>query len=76
MRLLDALKILQKANATLPPFEVFLACEFTPLHLQTFLAAFMQERLPKNHGKVSVGVYGDLTGNIARMMEGLSKTEW
>lgn len=70
MRLLDALKILQKANATLPPFEVFLACEFTPLHLQTFLAAFVQEQLPKNHGKVSVGVYGDLTGNIARMMEG------
>ena len=69
MRLLDALKILQKADATLPSLEIFLACGFTPLHVQTFLSASLQERLPEKHVEITVGVYDDLTGNIARMAE-------
>lgn len=74
MRLLDAMKILQKADATLPPFEIFLACGFTPLHLQTFLTGFMQERLPHHHCKVSIGLFGDLAGNISRMAEKSAST--
>lgn len=70
MRLLDAMKILQNADATLPPFEIFLACGFTPLHLQTFLAGSAQQRLPHQYCTVSVGVYGDLAGNISRMADG------
>ncbi len=71
MRLLDALKILQKADATLPPFRIFLACGFTPLHLQTFLTAAVQERFTGKHIEMSIGVYDDLAGNIGRMADAI-----
>ncbi len=69
MRLLDALQIIQKADATLPSFQVFLACGFTPLHLQTFLAASLQEQLTNKHVEIPTGIYGDLPGNISRMTD-------
>ncbi|HEX4020398.1 MAG TPA: HAD-IIIC family phosphatase [Acidobacteriaceae bacterium] len=70
MRLFDALKILQNTDATLPRFEVYLACGCTPLHLQTFLAAALQLRLPSHRAQVSVGMFGNLAGNIGQMTEG------
>ena len=46
---------------------VFLACGCTPLHLETFLAAQMQERFRERRIKVSHGLYGDILGNLDRM---------
>lgn len=81
MKLTDALKILHGSNKKLPVFDVFLACGSTPLHLQTFLAAFIQQRCPQNCAKVSAGIYGDLAGNTARIAEssasvGVVVVEW
>jgi FkbH-like protein len=50
-----------------PNLNVFLACGFTPLHLQTFLAARLRVRMPRRRVRISTGLFGDLTGNIARM---------
>lgn len=50
-------------------FEVALACSFTPLHLQTFLAAHLKLRKPALAIKIRPGVFGDLAGSI----ESLSK---
>jgi FkbH-like protein len=46
---------------------VFLACGFTPLHLQTFLTASLRERLPRERVEVGAGLFGDLAGNIERI---------
>jgi FkbH-like protein len=64
----QALKIAQRASAAAPVFHVKLACGFTPLHLQTFLTAHLQENLPDRKIAVATGLYGDLAGTI----EGLS----
>lgn len=81
MKLSDALKVLQGSDKTLPVFEAFLACGSTPLHLQTFLAAFIQQRCPQYSVKVYAGIYGDLAGNVARIAEasasvGVVLIEW
>ncbi len=67
MRLLDALKIIQSAGPATPAYPVFLACGFTPLHLQTFLAASLQQLLPMRRVTVASGIFGDLTGNAGRI---------
>ena len=67
MRVIDALKILRGAPKEGKPFEVTLACGFTPLHLQTFLAAYLQQALPHRHVTVSTGLYGDLARTIEEM---------
>jgi FkbH-like protein len=64
MRVTDALKILHGAPKGAKPFEVSLACGFTPLHLQTFLSAHLQEMLPDRHVIASTGLYGNLAGTI------------
>jgi FkbH-like protein len=48
-------------------FRVFLACGFTPLHLQTFLTASLRERAPLERPEVTTGLFGDLTGNVERL---------
>jgi FkbH-like protein len=70
MKLHEALKIVHTA----PPegaesLSVHLVCGFTPLHLATFLAAHLRERLPGRAIEVRTGVYGDLAGNLARLRE-------
>ena len=68
MKLIEALKIAQ-----LPPADaasslrVFLACGFTPLHLQTFLAAHLRAKRPDARPEVRTGLFGDLVGNIERL---------
>jgi FkbH-like protein len=69
MRVTDALKILHGAPKEGKPFEVTLACGFTPLHLQTFLAAHLQEALPDRSVTVSTGLYGDLARTIEATAE-------
>ena len=68
MNLIEALEILKQAvPKDAHPLRAFLACGFTPLHLQTFLAAHLRERLPQQRVEVESGLFGDLTGNIERL---------
>ncbi len=67
MKLVDALRIVQRpARDAGEPFTVALACGFEPLHLRTFLAAELIERLPGARVDVHTGLFDDLPGNIER----------
>lgn len=68
MTITEALRITQNAPRDARPFAVTLACGFTPLHLQTFLAAHLQIALPDRKVTIASGLYGDLAGTL----EGLS----
>jgi FkbH-like protein len=70
MRITDALKIINGAPKDAKPFEVTLACGFTPLHLQTFLAAHLQQAMPDRRVAISTGLYGNLAGTIEGIKEG------
>ena len=47
-------------------YAVFLACGFTPLHLTTFLAAYLATIRLNRAAAVRCGLYGDLAGNLER----------
>ena len=68
MKLIEALKI---AQSPLPNdsrrIRLFLACGFTPLHLQTFLTAHLRSRLPDYAPEIKPGIFGDLIGDIERL---------
>jgi FkbH-like protein len=66
----EALKITQSAPRDAKPFTVTLACGFTPLHLQTFLAAHLQQALPDRKVTIATGLYGDLMGTLERATAG------
>ena len=70
MTITEALKITQSAPRNARPFTVTLACGFTPLHLQTFLAAYLQQALPDRKVTIATGLYGDLPGTLERVTEG------
>src|SRR4051812_16360127 len=65
LTLRDALRI---ANAPLPDSAsssaVGLACSFTPLHLQTFLLAYLRSARPELPTTVQVGHYGDVVASM------------
>ena len=67
MKLIEALKTLQ---SPLPDgaqsLRVYLACGFTPLHLQTYLAAHLRRLMPGHASEIKTGLFGDLAGNIER----------
>lgn len=44
-----------------------LACGFTPLHLQTFLAARLRTAWPERRVALDSGQFGDIRGNIDRL---------
>src|ERR1700733_6194603 len=68
MKLIEALELLkQPLPSEAPPLGVFLACGFTPLHLQTFLAAQLRRELPGRNVRIDTGLFGDLIGNIQRL---------
>ena len=69
MKLTEALRILQQAPKNASPFRVTLACGFTPLHVQTFLAAHLQQRLPDRLVTVSPGLYGDVLGTSSSVKD-------
>ena len=71
MTVTEALKIVQRASPHQPPFRVFLACGFTPLHLQTFLRARLQESQNGRFVEVQTGLYG----NLAASLEALETSE-
>ncbi len=64
MTITEALRITQSAPRDARAFAVTLACGFTPLHLQTFLAAHLQQALPDRKVKVASGLYGNLAGTL------------
>ncbi|HUI83767.1 MAG TPA: HAD-IIIC family phosphatase [Candidatus Binatia bacterium] len=64
MTITEALKITQSAPRDARPFTVTLACGFTPLHLQTFLAARLQQALPDRRVTIAPGLFGDLAGTL------------
>ena len=67
MNLIEALEVLkQPVPAGSPSIRVGLACGFTPLHLQTFLAAHLRQRMPGHGIEIVPGLFGDLAGNIER----------
>jgi FkbH-like protein len=68
MKLAEALRIVQdNSSAESEKFVVFLACGIAPLHLSTFLAAYLKQRLPKRAVEISSGLYGDLPGNLQQL---------
>ena len=64
MNITEALKITQSVPRDARPFAVTLACGFTPLHLQTFLAAYIQQSIPDRKVTISTGLYGNLVGTL------------
>ncbi len=70
MKLSEALKIARtKPPAGAGKLKVYLACGFTPLHLETFLAAHLCQLSPERDVEIQTGSYGDLRGNLARLGE-------
>lgn len=68
MKLAEALQALQQApGADTQTLDIFLACGFTPLHLETFLKAHLQVRNPQRRVRVHTGLFGDLLGNLGRI---------
>jgi FkbH-like protein len=81
MTLIEALKILQApVRPDAAPFDIFLACGFTPLHLKTLLEAHLRQLLPDRRIGVNTGLYGDLAGSIERIGAGATNAaviiEW
>lgn len=69
MKLTEALQIQRRAPENGIPFPVVLACGFTPLHMQTFLSAHLQQSLPERRVIVSTGLYGDTAGTLERLVD-------
>jgi FkbH-like protein len=67
MKVSEALEIVHGADPGARPFRVVLACGFTPLHLQTFLTAHLQRRLPDRKVTIETGVYGDVRGPLRKV---------
>lgn len=68
MNLIEALEIVKTPPAEdSPSLRIFLACGFTPLHLETFLAAHLRGLRPTHRAVVTTGLFGDLAGNLERL---------
>lgn len=65
----EALRIRQGAAAIPNSFTVALACGFTPLHFETFLAAHLQMAMPQRKVLVTTGLFGDLTGTLEKLSD-------
>jgi FkbH-like protein len=68
VNLIDALELLKRPfpeDGTL--LKIFLACGFTPLHLQTLLTAHLRKVFPGHRIEIQTGLFGDLPGNIERL---------
>ncbi len=67
MKLIEALNILrEEPNANEHPLRLGLVCGFTPLHLQTFLAAELRVQLSVR-AHIQSGLYGDFLGNLQKL---------
>ena len=67
MKLIEALEVMKRAESKATRLRIFLACGFTPLHLQTFLSAELLIRAPNKRPEIEKGLFGDLAGSIERL---------
>lgn len=68
MQFTEAIKIIREhSSADRPLCRVVLITGFSPLHLQTFLQAHLQQRIAASRVVVSTDVYGDVGGALARV---------
>jgi FkbH-like protein len=68
MNLIEALEISRQPVAQdAKSLRIFLACGFTPLHLQNFLSAHLRQLLPENRIEIKTGLFGDLAGSLERL---------
>jgi len=68
VNLIEALEISRKPVAQdAKALRVFLACGFTPLHLQNFLSAHLRQLFPENRVEIKTGLFGDLAGSLERI---------
>jgi FkbH-like protein len=73
MTLLDALKIVkQPCPENAAHLVVSLACGFTPLHMETFLGAWLRRNFPAVRVEIRTGLFGDLEGNLERLPDALT----
>lgn len=66
MKINEALNIVNLADPGARMYEVLLLTGFTPLHLQTFLAAHLQLALPERRVKVHTGLFGNLANDLEK----------
>jgi FkbH-like protein len=66
VKLIEALRIIGGVDPGLPERPVELICGFTPLHLETFLRATLQQRVQNQQVVIRTGLFGDMAGNIER----------
>jgi FkbH-like protein len=69
VKLTEALRIIQRAPKEAGAFKVLFACGYTPLHMQTFLSAYLQMALPHRRVELITGLYGDVPGTLERASE-------
>lgn len=69
MRLREALEVNNRAGEG-APFRCLLACGFTPLHLATFLKAYLRQQLSGRPVDLKTGLYEDLTGTLRAVKQG------
>lgn len=70
MKLIEALEILRRQQpASDATFRASVVCGFTPLHIQTFLAAQLRLAIPDCQSEIQTGLYGDFWGNLDRIEE-------
>jgi len=81
MKLSEALSLINKAAGYRREVKVHLASGFTPLHLKSFLTAFLQRENLTARIMVETGMFDDLVGNVMRMGQsgsalGVCVMEW
>ena len=69
MKITEALNIVNLADPGARPYDVLLLAGFTPLHLQTFLAAHLQLALPERRVKIHTGLFGNLANELQKAAE-------
>lgn len=68
MKLVDALSLIAKApGENAERLKVALVCGFTPLHLQTFFQAELQQLFPARRVEIETGLYGDISGTLEKL---------
>src|SRR5579884_2781930 len=70
MTFTEALRIARGIVPGARPFEIVLACGFTPLHLQTFLCAHVRQRMTDRGVRISTGLFGDVAGTVEAVSAG------
>ncbi|HEY6471568.1 MAG TPA: HAD-IIIC family phosphatase [Acidimicrobiales bacterium] len=66
LNLRDALGLITEEAGTdqATDYAIGLACSFTPLHLETFMKAYVLQRRPATSVRIETGIYGDLAGGL------------